>query len=337
MPEISIIIAVYNVERYLRQCLDSLINQTFNNIEIICIDDGSMDNSFNILNEYKEKDDRIIIIEQKNQGPGVARNKGLDIAKGKYIMIVDPDDWLELNTCELAYNQIEKNQNDFVMFDYKKYIEETNKFIEKENHFLPYKDVINEPNINLRDLKTNFFLNGYSCMKLYNKKFLKDNNIRYSELYLCEDGAFSFVALLLSKSFSILNIPLYIYRIRLNSSSYNIKRWKDVIISRKYIWEFIISKKFNNNICKKYVQYTYENLMYWYNRCSVGHYIIKILFAIEIIKYFNMLSKYKDYRFEFIKYFILSNIKGFFNKFIKYPLILAYNKINIRKNISYEK
>ena len=95
-PKVSIIVPVYNVEEYLVKCLDSLVNQTLKEIEIICINDGSTDNSLEILNTYAQKDSRITIIDKKNEGVSAARNTGLNISKGEYIMFVDSDDYLEL-------------------------------------------------------------------------------------------------------------------------------------------------------------------------------------------------------------------------------------------------
>lgn len=108
-PKVTIIIPVYNVEKYLRKCLDSLINQTYTNLEIICVNDGSPDNSLMILEEYASKDKRIIVINQENRGVSTARNRGLEIATGKYIAFVDPDDWIELECYELAVAQIENS------------------------------------------------------------------------------------------------------------------------------------------------------------------------------------------------------------------------------------
>ena len=113
MPKVSIIIPVYNVEKYIRQALDSVISQTLKDIEIICINDCTPDKSFEIVKEYAENDARFVLFEmESNQGQGIARNRALDIAQGDYIMFLDPDDWLELDACEKAYNQIHKNQNE---------------------------------------------------------------------------------------------------------------------------------------------------------------------------------------------------------------------------------
>ncbi len=111
-PEISVIIPIYNVEKYLARCLDSITNQTFQDLEIICIDDGSTDNSPAIAKEYANKDKRISIIHQENKGPSVARNIGMKIAKGKYISFIDSDDWIDLDFFEKLYLAAEKYNAD---------------------------------------------------------------------------------------------------------------------------------------------------------------------------------------------------------------------------------
>ena len=115
MSKVSIIIPVYNVEKYLKKCLDSVINQTYKDIEIICVNDGSKDGSENILKEYATKDSRIKIIEKKNGGLSSARNAGLDVASGEYCYFVDSDDWIELNTIEKLTDIILSNDVDVVV------------------------------------------------------------------------------------------------------------------------------------------------------------------------------------------------------------------------------
>lgn len=117
-PKISIIVPVYNVERYLPKCLDSLILQSFQDIEIICVNDGSPDKSLQILQEYALRDSRIKIVNQKNTGLSGARNTGIGHVTGDYIMFVDSDDWIELNTCELVYSKANTHQCDVVIWPY---------------------------------------------------------------------------------------------------------------------------------------------------------------------------------------------------------------------------
>ena len=116
-PKISVIIPVYNTETYLLECLDSIVNQTLKDIEIICVNDGSTDNSLSILKEYASKDNRIKIIDKENEGQGYSRKVGLDNSTGKYILFCDSDDYYsELTAFEELYNYIEKVEVDVVIF-----------------------------------------------------------------------------------------------------------------------------------------------------------------------------------------------------------------------------
>ena len=117
-PLVSVIIPVYNVERYLAQCLDSVINQTYPNLEIICVNDGSGDGSPDILRRYADEDARIQVIDKANGGVSRARNDALDCARGEYIMFVDSDDWVEPDACENAVNAMREYDADIVMWSY---------------------------------------------------------------------------------------------------------------------------------------------------------------------------------------------------------------------------
>ena len=118
MEKISVIIPVYNVEKFIEQSIKSVLNQTYKNLEIILVDDGSTDSSGSICDEYSKKDKRIKVIHQDNKGLSGARNSGLDIATGKYIMFLDSDDYFENNSCEILYSEIEKKQADYVIGNY---------------------------------------------------------------------------------------------------------------------------------------------------------------------------------------------------------------------------
>ncbi len=118
IPKVSIIVPVYNVAPYLRRCMDSIINQTYRNIEIICIDDGSTDESGKILDEYAESDDRINVVHTNNAGVASARNTGLSLASGEYLLFVDGDDWIDTATCQKAVSSISTESADVVMWSY---------------------------------------------------------------------------------------------------------------------------------------------------------------------------------------------------------------------------
>ena len=117
-PKISVIIPVYKVEQYLRQCLDSIVNQTYQNLEIILVDDGSPDNCPVICDDYSKKDKRVITIHKENGGLSSARNAGIERATGKYIMFVDSDDWIDENTCQITLDIAEDSSADVVMWPY---------------------------------------------------------------------------------------------------------------------------------------------------------------------------------------------------------------------------
>ncbi len=118
MPSISIIIPIYNVEKYLRRCLDSVLNQTFTDWQAICVNDGSPDNCDKILNEYADKDSRFIVVNKKNGGLSDARNAGFPYATGKYIMYLDSDDFIHPQTMEIAYYLAQRDNSDVVSFTY---------------------------------------------------------------------------------------------------------------------------------------------------------------------------------------------------------------------------
>ncbi len=132
--KISIIMPVYNVEEYLEKSLDSVVGQTYKDLEIICIDDGSQDGTLSILEKYAEKDERIVLLKQENQGVAVARNRAIDIATGEFMMFVDGDDWLETDACETLISIMEKEEKpDVIMYSY--YREYADRSLLKENIF----------------------------------------------------------------------------------------------------------------------------------------------------------------------------------------------------------
>ena len=131
-PKISIIVPVYNVEIYLRECFDSIVNQTFKDFEVICINDGSTDNSLEILNEYAARDERFVVLSQENQGQGVARNKGVELARGEYIQFIDPDDWIELNMLETLYVFAKDHHSQVVKFNYTDYNDYSGKYKQQD-------------------------------------------------------------------------------------------------------------------------------------------------------------------------------------------------------------
>ncbi|RAP47426.1 MAG: hypothetical protein BZ135_02285 [Methanosphaera sp. rholeuAM6] len=214
MVAISVVVPVYNVENYLSDCLDSLINQTFKDIEIICINDGSKDNSLEILEEYAKKDSRMKVFSQENGGHAVATNKGISMATGKYLFCMDSDDVLELNALELSYNRAEEKDVDFVIFKAINYNNSDDEYYETEVYSMDkvYNKVGDEV-FNYRDLGDLIFeMSVTPWSKLYKREFIVDNNIIFPEGLIFEDNVFFYDALLTAERICFLNEFLFIRR-----------------------------------------------------------------------------------------------------------------------------
>lgn len=224
LPTISIIVPVYNASKYLSHCLDSLVNQTYDNIEIICIDDGSKDNSLKILEQYAVHDNRIKIISQENSGVSVARNKALDASRGSYIMFVDSDDWIEHNTCEVALDAIKEHNVDLVMWDYYKASE--NNAVEKNifhnDVFFNTSDVklklhraiVGPSGIELSSPENADVISTVWC-KLYKTEYIKRNNIYFYDIRKIgsfEDGLFNLDVFSCIDNAVYIHEHLYYYR-----------------------------------------------------------------------------------------------------------------------------
>lgn len=233
MPLISIIVPVYKVkEEYLRQCLDSLVNQTFNNIEIILVDDGTPDNGGVICDEYAKKDKRVKVIHQKNQGVSAARNNGMKEATGEWITFVDADDWIELNTCEKIRNIIMVQDNDFLIFSLKVNFpdrELSNPFWNVDYEMLD-KNAREELQLQLL-YKTEskysppYNMVGVAVCKVYKASFLKEFNLKFNiNLPLSEDGVFAFKALEKAEKVIYVNEFFYHYRKHLNSATHRYRK-----------------------------------------------------------------------------------------------------------------
>ena len=184
-PLISIIVPVYNVEKYMHRCLDSILGQTYTNLEIILVDDGSPDNSGKYCDEYASLDNRVSVIHKANGGLSDARNTGIDRSTGRYIMFVDSDDYIALNMVEMMYNALEENDADLSVCNFKYVSDDGTKVYDNSN--LPIKDECISPEC---FLKEKLFNNKYhywiiSSCKLYKKELF--NNIRFEKGKIHED------------------------------------------------------------------------------------------------------------------------------------------------------
>ena len=216
MAEISVIVPVYNVENYLKKCLDTIVNQTFKDIEIICVNDGSTDKSRKILEEYKNKDSRVIIVDKQNGGLSSARNAGLKVATGKYISFIDSDDWVDLAMLEKLYKNITSLNTDISICAVHLFDEQEQKLNDKEPYFnLNYFDTSFDGKV-FSYKETKDFLMDVCVMawnKLYRKSFLDEYKAEFPEGLIFEDGPFFFSIFFKTQRVSIVRDFLYYYRI----------------------------------------------------------------------------------------------------------------------------
>ena len=212
-PDVSVIVPVYNVEKYIRQGLDSIAGQTLKNIEIICVDDGSTDSSSAILEEYATKDPRFKIIRQKNQFAGIARNTGFERAIGTYVAFLDSDDFFEPTLLEDAFHQCEQDDADICIYSADYYYSDTDTFSPFDTCL--YRELIpNTIPFSWRDLPHQIF---QLCVatpwnKLYRRSMLLKHQLRYPNLKRSEDSPFACMALACAEKITILDKVLVHYR-----------------------------------------------------------------------------------------------------------------------------
>lgn len=205
-PLISIIIPIYNVENFLTKTLKSVQNQTFTNFEAICINDGSTDNSADIVKSFADADKRFKWINQENQGVAAARNYGIQTAEGKYIMFLDGDDYMHPQCMELAYKIIEETKNDVCMFDYQEVIVDEQVSYDKQSDELNY-EYIENPGLYLLQNMTEKMVLIWN--KIFKRKLIKD--FRFENMQPNEDTIFMFDVLLQVNKLPYINNKLIYY------------------------------------------------------------------------------------------------------------------------------
>lgn len=222
---ISVIVPVFNAENYLSRCLDSVLNQTLKDLEVICIDDCSSDNSYNILKSYAEIDSRIKLLKNEmNIGQGLTRNKGLDAAVGEYIAFVDCDDWIEREMYEVLYNRTIQKKYDLVccnlIFDFP----DGTKGIPK----MPTADMISQGFLINESINPTipFFSPNSPCDKIFRREQIEKLNLRFKSerLYLYEDKLFNLIFLTSNPSFYFEQKVFYHYMIRYGSTMTSYKK-----------------------------------------------------------------------------------------------------------------
>lgn len=252
--KVSVIVPVYNKEQKISKCLDSLINQTLREIEIVVVDDGSKDNSAEIVKKYCEKDSRVRYVKQDNQGPGAARNVGIINSKGRYIGFVDCDDYVEHEMYEIMYNAAEQNNCEVAV------CQEKNVYVDDEGHVtnlgethFPY----NEITVVTGKMVLEWFLNfnylslNSACFKIVRKSVFVEKDIYFPDNYrYAEDLTICGGILSVAKSVAVIPKSLYIYEHESNtfSTSYTLKKAMDVYLDLMDVLKYLERVEYTGNI-----------------------------------------------------------------------------------------
>ena len=259
MYDFSVIIPVYNGEKFLAKCLDSLYEQTFENIQIIVINDGSIDNSKNIIEKYQSKKKNIIFIDKNNEGAGEARNTGLRYAAGEYITFLDCDDILHPLTFEIINYHIKNIKVDILEYG-----------IARQNSQLALDKKFEELILSKREALERFCrlnINGYSCGKVFKRELIHENGIEFSKSFCFEDMQFVLKAIQKCQNYKIIYHKLYYYRENETSLSNNmtINHFKTYMNEREN-WIKILNENNSNiyNSIEVFKLLTYINCVTWF-------------------------------------------------------------------------
>lgn len=323
MPKISIIIPVYNVEKYLRECLDSCVNQTLEDIEIVCVDDASPDNSIKILEEYRQKDSRIKILRHEtNKNLGAARNTGLANATGEYVWFVDSDDYIDTKACQILYDAIREFNVDMLCFSALRFSETDSSrcfFYSTYFHQGLQINKVYRPKTNWKEIVfSNLNVSAWSY--LTKRTVLK--NFRFREGVWHEDTDFTPILLASVDSFCYIPYTAYFYRINQNSimqTPMSQKRLEDSINPLELLDKFITNNKLKKShfLFRQIVAEIYRVSNIIQSNISIQPNNLNTLIVLQN-KYYHALTTYKK-RFKQKKQFFLKkySLKRFIGKIVK--------------------
>ena len=211
-PLVSIVIPIYNAEQYLEESIRSVLDQSYGNLQIICVDDGSTDNSLKIAEKLKNDDSRIVLISKENEGAGVARNKGMEVAQGKYVYFFDADDYLRKNAIKTLVKTAEKHSADIVLFGYYKFNDNKKTKVAYSPKVLrvPLNKVITPESISDRLYQAD---HGMPWNKFYNLDFVKKTGVEFQALKNTNDEFFSRITTVEADGIVFINKVLAGYRV----------------------------------------------------------------------------------------------------------------------------
>ena len=261
--KISLIIPIYNVEAYLRKCLDSAINQSLKEIEIILVNDGSTDNSLQVCKEYQEKDKRILLIDQENSGLGISRNNAIQLAQGEFVCFLDSDDWLDLETLEACYNKAQKDIADIVVFGFARIDEESGRTVQTRDDLTFDTEHISQKDFFKKVISSNF--KHMACAMIAKRMLFIEHALKFPST-LHEDLYVTPKLFYFANKVSFIQKDYYNWLIRAGSITSTIteKHIDGIITAIFYVKTFLLKENIYPQYKDEFVLFylTYINLLY---------------------------------------------------------------------------
>lgn len=316
-PLVSVIIPVYNEEQYIKTNLLSVINQTYSNMEIIIVDDGSTDKSLEIIKGYQFRNPQISLIAQDNLYAGVARNNGLKNAKGDFVMFLDSDDFFSPYMIETMVNKAVETNSDIVFcsgYGFDNVTKEVYKLpcVGKKNIKFPNKEVFNA-----NDIKNGIFQMNvtWAWDKLYRKSFLLENKLTFQDTKVCNDLCFVCLSYLFSNNITFVDDYYVCHRTNIATSLYNNgeKNWKDLFASLSLLKDKMVKANLFDEYIQSYINLAAENIVYYLIMRILDSTIFNDFYDYyfnNIVKEFNFLAYPKSYYKDAFVYDVLFNLEN---------------------------
>ena len=275
-PKVSVVLPIYNVEKYLHQCLDSVLRQTLKEIEVICVDDGSTDRSLDILKKYQSKDCRVFVLKQNNINAGAARNKGMSIAKGKYLAILDSDDFFESEMLEETHEKAEKEQADLVLFRHNAFQEESNQYSSRD-HIAAKEYFPDKGTFCAGEIKGNPYQSvaGWSWDKLFLRSFIEEHQIKFQKISIYNDMSFTYSALMLANRITHLD-KIYAHKRYLRAGSISkmvSENWYCSTLALGGVLKTLKENSLYDRFKSEYTTYALHMLLYTLDRTYGKRYV----------------------------------------------------------------
>ena len=259
MIQVSVVVPIFNADKYLDKCITSILNQTFSDLELILVNDGSTDTSLNLCLKYQKKDSRVIVIDKQNEGSIATRRKGVEAAKSNYVMFVDADDWIDKKMIETLYIETINNNTDITVCNMYKVLGNSNLIKRKNNSVYFKEDKLYDKEQIMGELIVAFFHGHPFPANLWGKLYKKDlilNSGKFLDriYFLGDDLYYNLEIFLKTNSIKVINKPLYYYRVGGNTSKYMPYFFDDMING------YEIQKEIINEYYEESIQYRYKGI-----------------------------------------------------------------------------